>query len=88
MQVGGRLPSTSSLIGGAYIKAYNDVYLLMMAFWTFGLGQKNKYNLMHFQQKKIHLLWNGGPWGLLSLLSAKRFVSLASQHIQQLYMLM
>jgi hypothetical protein len=88
MQVGGRLPSTSSLIRGAYIKAYNDVYLLMMAFWTFGLGQKNKYNLMHFQQKKNHLLWNGGPWRVLSLLIAKRFASLASQHIQQLYMLM
>jgi hypothetical protein len=29
---------------------------------------------MHFQQKQKCLLWNGGPWRLLSLLITKRFV--------------
>jgi hypothetical protein len=57
MQVGGRLPSTSGLIGGAYIKAYNDVYLLMMASWTFGLGEKKRFDALSTETKSLVMEW-------------------------------
>jgi hypothetical protein len=48
MQMGGRLPSTLGLIRDAYIRTYNNVYLLMMGPKTFGLTTKKKLDLMHF----------------------------------------
>jgi hypothetical protein len=48
-------------------------------YWWWHLGllvwdKKDKYDLMHFQRKQNHLLWNGGPWKLLFNLDAKRFI--------------
>lgn len=59
MQMGGRLPSTLGLIGNAYIRTYNNVYLLMMGPKTFGLTThtKTQFDALLVETKRLVTKW-------------------------------